>query len=118
MNTVARTVKIRSLSGNKSRFRIHSQPIQYASAAADQPTPHDLRNADDALGGGLDQFFDFAADGATDPRVSGGLPFLGHLVPFVRTAVQLLAQARAECGDVAGFDVGPSEWCSSPDPRQ
>jgi sterol 14-demethylase len=35
------------------------------------------------------------------------LPFVGHLVPFVRTAVQLLERARAECGDVAAFDVGP-----------
>jgi sterol 14-demethylase len=41
------------------------------------------------------------------PRVSGGLPLVGHLVPFVRTAVQLLERARRECGDVAAFDVGP-----------
>jgi sterol 14-demethylase len=41
------------------------------------------------------------------PRVPGGLPLVGHLVPFVRTAVGLLEQARATCGDVAGFDVGP-----------
>ena len=41
------------------------------------------------------------------PRLSGGLPLLGHLVPFVRTAVQLLERARFECGDVAAFDVGP-----------
>jgi sterol 14-demethylase len=41
------------------------------------------------------------------PRVSGGLPVVGHLVPFVRTAVALLERARAECGDVAAFDVGP-----------
>src|SRR5215471_19226627 len=41
------------------------------------------------------------------PKVSGGLPFVGHLIPFVRTAVDLLARARAECGDVAAFDVGP-----------
>src|SRR3984957_6935180 len=41
------------------------------------------------------------------PRLSGGLPMVGHLVPFVRTAVELLQRARAECGDVAAFDVGP-----------
>src|ERR1700753_1870516 len=41
------------------------------------------------------------------PRLSGGLPLVGHLIPFVRTAVQLLERARAECGDVAAFDVGP-----------
>jgi sterol 14-demethylase len=41
------------------------------------------------------------------PKLSGGLPFVGHLVPFVRAAVQLLEKARAECGDVAAFDVGP-----------
>jgi sterol 14-demethylase len=43
------------------------------------------------------------------PRVSGGLPVLGHLVPFVRTAVKLLERARQECGDVAAFDVGPKK---------
>jgi lanosterol synthase len=43
------------------------------------------------------------------PRVSGGLPLVGHLVPFVRTAVKLLDRARAECGDVAAFDVGPKK---------
>src|SRR5271170_1915363 len=41
------------------------------------------------------------------PRLSGGLPLVGHLVPFVRTAVELLQRARTECGDVAAFDVGP-----------
>lgn len=41
------------------------------------------------------------------PRLSGGLPLVGHLVPFVRTAVELLYRARAECGEVAAFDVGP-----------
>lgn len=43
------------------------------------------------------------------PRVPGGLPLVGHLVPFVRTAVQLLSDARAACGDVAAFDVGPKK---------
>src|SRR5215510_6276950 len=43
------------------------------------------------------------------PRLSGGLPLVGHLVSFVRTAVQLLERARAECGDVAAFNVGPKQ---------
>lgn len=43
------------------------------------------------------------------PRVPGGLPLVGHLVPFVRAAMQLLAHARATCGDVASFDVGPKK---------
>jgi sterol 14-demethylase len=47
--------------------------------------------------------------GRTIPRVSGGLPLIGHLVPFVRTAVKLLERAREECGDVAAFDVGPKK---------
>jgi lanosterol synthase len=50
-----------------------------------------------------------SASGRPIPRVSGGLPLLGHLVPFVRTAVQLLERARKECGDVAAFDVGPKK---------
>jgi sterol 14-demethylase len=43
------------------------------------------------------------------PGLRGGLPLVGHLVPFVRTAVSLLERARAECGDVAAFDVGPKK---------
>jgi sterol 14-demethylase len=43
------------------------------------------------------------------PRLKGGWPLVGHLVPFVRTAVALLERARAECGDVAAFDVGPKK---------
>src|SRR5262245_34182524 len=47
--------------------------------------------------------------GRTLPRVPGGLPFIGHLVPFVRECIQLLHRARAACGDVAAFDVGPKK---------
>lgn len=43
------------------------------------------------------------------PRVPGGLPLVGHIVPFVRTALDLLGYARATCGDVAAFDVGPKK---------
>ncbi len=50
-----------------------------------------------------------SSSGRPIPRVSGGLPLVGHLVPFVRTAVKLLERARKECGDVAAFDVGPKK---------
>jgi sterol 14-demethylase len=39
------------------------------------------------------------------PMVSGGVPVFGHLFAFVRRAVDLLHEARAECGDVAAFKV-------------
>lgn len=39
------------------------------------------------------------------PRVSGGLPLLGHTVDFIRDAVGLLERAHAQCGDVAAFHV-------------
>lgn len=50
-----------------------------------------------------------ARSGRPLPRVPGGLPFIGHLVPFVREAIQLLGRARDACGDVAAFDVGPKK---------
>jgi len=43
--------------------------------------------------------------GAAPPRLSGGLPFIGHTVDFVRDAIGLLSRAHAECGDVAAFRV-------------
>src|SRR3954469_25331678 len=58
-------------------------------------------------GGSLPRTSTSPKRGRPIPKLSGGLPFVGHLVPFVRTAVQLLERARAECGDVAAFDVGP-----------
>lgn len=39
------------------------------------------------------------------PRVSGGLPLLGHTVDFVRDTIGLLERAHKECGDVACFHV-------------
>lgn len=39
------------------------------------------------------------------PRVSGGLPILGHTVEFVRDCIGLLQRAHRECGPVACFHV-------------
>lgn len=39
------------------------------------------------------------------PRVSGGLPLLGHTVDFIRDAIGLLTRAHRECGEVACFHV-------------
>lgn len=39
------------------------------------------------------------------PRLSGGLPLLGHTVGFIRDTVGLLERAKRECGDVAAFHV-------------
>jgi sterol 14alpha-demethylase len=39
------------------------------------------------------------------PRLSGGLPLVGHTLGFLRNLTGLLEQARRECGDVAGIKV-------------
>jgi sterol 14-demethylase len=39
--------------------------------------------------------------GAAPPRVSGGLPFLGHLLALRSRPIELLQRAHAECGEVA-----------------
>jgi sterol 14-demethylase len=39
--------------------------------------------------------------GTPPPRVSGGLPWLGHLLELRRRPIELLSRARAECGEVA-----------------
>jgi sterol 14alpha-demethylase len=39
------------------------------------------------------------------PKLSGGLPLIGHTVEFARDAIGLLFRARRECGDVAEFQV-------------
>jgi sterol 14-demethylase len=39
------------------------------------------------------------------PRLSGGLPVVGHTVEFVRTTMELLFRAQRELGEVAAFDV-------------
>ena len=38
--------------------------------------------------------------GRTPPRVSGGLPLLGHLLEMRRAPLELFWRVRAECGDV------------------
>lgn len=39
------------------------------------------------------------------PRLSGGLPVLGHTMGFLRDLTGLLTKARHECGDVASIKV-------------
>ena len=39
--------------------------------------------------------------GAAPPRLSGGLPFLGHLLELRSRPIELLTRARAECGEIA-----------------
>jgi len=39
--------------------------------------------------------------GGVPPRVSGGLPFLGHLLELRRRPIELLTRAHAECGELA-----------------
>jgi sterol 14-demethylase len=45
------------------------------------------------------------ADGKNPPRLSGGLPILGHTMGFLRDLTGLLESARRECGDVASIKV-------------
>ncbi len=51
------------------------------------------------------------------PRVSGGLPGIGHLVDFVRDVTGLMRRARAECGDIAGLRVGNKDMILFTGPR-
>jgi len=39
--------------------------------------------------------------GGAPPRVSGALPFLGHLLELRRRPIELLARAHVECGELA-----------------
>jgi len=45
------------------------------------------------------------AGGPTPPRLSGGLPVIGHTVEFVRSTIDLLFRAQRELGEVAGLRV-------------
>jgi sterol 14-demethylase len=45
------------------------------------------------------------AGGALPPRLSGGLPFLGHLLELRRAPIALFQRVRAECGD-----IGEMSW--------
>lgn len=39
------------------------------------------------------------------PRLSGGLPVLGHTVEFVRSTIELLRRAQSELGEIAAIQV-------------
>ena len=39
------------------------------------------------------------------PRLSGGLPVVGHTVEFVRATLEMLFRANRELGEVAAFSV-------------
>ncbi len=43
--------------------------------------------------------------GPHPPRLSGGLPVIGHTVEFVRSTIELLFRAQRELGEVAGLRV-------------
>jgi sterol 14-demethylase len=45
------------------------------------------------------------AGAKTPPRLSGGLPLVGHSVEFVRATIGLLTRASQELGEVAAFSV-------------
>lgn len=41
----------------------------------------------------------------TPPQLSGGMPFIGHTVEFIRSTIELLFRAQRELGEVAAFNV-------------
>jgi cytochrome P450 len=41
------------------------------------------------------------------PRLSGGLPLLGHLLEFRRDRLALMLRLARECGGIGRFDLGP-----------
>ncbi|MBL4689442.1 MAG: cytochrome P450 [Nannocystaceae bacterium] len=45
------------------------------------------------------------AEAKHPPQLSGGLPWVGHTMGFLRDLTGLLTKARAECGDVAAIKV-------------
>ncbi len=38
--------------------------------------------------------------GAAPPRLSGGLPWLGHLLELRRRPIELMQRVRDECGEI------------------
>jgi sterol 14-demethylase len=46
--------------------------------------------------------------GHEPPRVSGGLPFLGHLLEMRRAPIELFERIRRECGEVGEFRLARS----------
>lgn len=45
------------------------------------------------------------SSGPNPPRLSGGLPVIGHTVEFVRSTIELLFRAQRELGEVAGLRI-------------
>src|SRR5689334_16037122 len=41
----------------------------------------------------------------TPPVLTGGLPLLGHSIEFIRGAIELLARAQREMGEISAFQV-------------
>lgn len=44
------------------------------------------------------------------PRLAGGRPLLGHLLPFYRDPVAMLSRGWREAGELARFKLGPREF--------
>ena len=45
------------------------------------------------------------APGQRPPRLSGGWPFLGHLLELRRDPIALMKRLRTECGEIGEFDL-------------
>ncbi len=45
------------------------------------------------------------AKGAEPPKVKGGLPFLGHMIPFARNPFQFMKRVSDEAGEIAQFRI-------------
>jgi len=42
---------------------------------------------------------------STPPKLKGGLPLLGHMIPFALNPFVFMQRARKECGDIAQFKI-------------
>lgn len=51
------------------------------------------------------------------PKLSGGLPVVGHTVEFVRSTIDLLSRARKENGEIAAIDVAGRKMVAVFGPR-
>ncbi len=45
------------------------------------------------------------AHGALPPKVSGGIPWVGHMVPFVKNPYRFVQRAADEAGEIAAFKM-------------
>ncbi len=48
---------------------------------------------------------DVAAAGQPAPRLRGGLPFFGHMLPFAKNPYHFMQRAHDECGEVVEFTM-------------